>query len=96
MCLNIGDLNSFILPTFCDNTILPLHTFYLSLPFEHVNKYLESFFFFLKEIILVITVSEKIKICICEGSEQNQADDKIFRVLAPFQNQQGLERWVGG
>lgn len=93
MCLNIGDLNFFILPTFCDNTILPLHTFYLSLPFEHVNKYLESF---LKEIILVITVSEKIKICICEGSEQNQADHKIFRVLAPFQKQQGLEIWVGG
>lgn len=87
-------LNSFILPTFCDNTILPIHSSYLPLPFEHVNKYPESFFE--GNIILVMTVSEKIKLCICEGSEQNQADDKIIRVLAPFQKQQGLERWVGG
>lgn len=93
MCLNIGDLNSFILPTFCDNTILLLHTFYLSLP---LSMSINTLNLFLKEIILVITVSEKIKICICEGSEQNEAVDKIFRVLAPFQKQQGLERWIGG
>lgn len=43
LCLNTWDLNSFILPTFCDNTVLLMDAFYVSLPFEHVNKYLECF-----------------------------------------------------
>lgn len=50
VCLNAWVLNSFNVPTFCDNTIHLIHVFFspsLSLPLDLVSNYVESF---LKEI----------------------------------------------